>query len=315
MLKVILKFLLAIGLCYWLFKSGKLDFTLITQSFHLGYLWILGLILLSCRFFIGALRFKILLDTKVEAPISYLKIFSFDAIGNLFSVILPGTAAGDVIRFFYYKNLSARLTSGNIIAFISIDRLWGVFGLLALGLLLSLIQYNHLRELNSQLISLTIINFLGFLFLLLLIWLLFFDSAISKRMRLLLADFLIRWPKAQNTLNDVLSVKVDLKISLQCLFLSMTGHTFMIVGFWVLILPFIPSTTPFLNLSSIIPIGMIGTAMPIAPSGLGVGHVLFENLFKFIQIDNGASLFNLYFVANVAFCLLGFIPYLIVKRS
>jgi hypothetical protein len=59
----------------------------------------------------------------------------------------------------------------------------------------------------------------------------------------------------------------------------------------------------------------MATAIPISPGGLGVGHVLFANLFNLVGIDNGASLFNLFFLIAFLHNFSGVIPYLLVGQS
>jgi hypothetical protein len=54
-------------------------------------------------------------------------------------------------------------------------------------------------------------------------------------------------------------------------------------------------------------------ALPVAPSGLGVGHAIFQKIFELSAIQNGASLFNIYFVISLGVNVLGVIPYLLSK--
>jgi uncharacterized membrane protein YbhN (UPF0104 family) len=63
------------------------------------------------------------------------------------------------------------------------------------------------------------------------------------------------------------------------------------------------------------PVGFLSTSIPLAPAGLGVGHAVFDSLFSFFGIKNGASLFNLYFLGTVLFALLGLIPYFFRGRN
>ncbi|MEA9356751.1 lysylphosphatidylglycerol synthase transmembrane domain-containing protein [Bacteriovorax sp. PP10] len=315
MLKTFLKFSFALVLCYWLFKNGKLDFSLLSQAFHLGYLWIWGVILLVSRLLFCPLRFKILLDTKSKTPVPYLKVFAFDAIGNLFSVILPGAAAGDVVRFFYYKNVSSEVTSGMIAAFLTIDRLIGLMGLMGLAIAVTAFNYTSFIQLSPQLVSLFIINAAVFIFLCIFMFFIFSKWFPKKKIESILAKCLHRWPKALVILTDILNIELGFSNFIKCFILSVLNQTFVVAGFWLLISPFIPESTSFLKVFTILPIGFIGSSLPIAPAGLGVGHVLFDNLFRLIQIDNGASLFNIFFVVNIFVCLLGLIPYLIVRAE
>jgi hypothetical protein len=65
---------------------------------------------------------------------------------------------------------------------------------------------------------------------------------------------------------------------------------------------------------TIIPIGFVSVAIPLAPSGLGVGHMAFEELFNFYHISGGANFFSLYFVITLTVNLIGSIPYIIHKK-
>jgi uncharacterized membrane protein YbhN (UPF0104 family) len=300
MLKTILKLLFIAALCYWLIANGKIDFSLITQAIHSGYLWILGAFFLAIRFMVCAQRFKILLETKTAKPLSFIKVFSFDAIGNLFSVILPGSTTGDLVRFFYYKNLTEEVSPGMVGALLILDRLIGALALLALASI-TIIYLNPHFFWISLLSSVLIIVVSAVIIL-------------SSKRTFLFPRYLQKWPKLQKVLLDMLSIKLDLQTFIKCFILSVLNYLLIICGFWLLAYPFISEKISFIAFASIIPLGFAGLAIPIAPSGLGVGHVLFENLFKFIQLDNGASLFNLFFVANVFICLLGVIPYLYYKK-
>jgi len=70
----------------------------------------------------------------------------------------------------------------------------------------------------------------------------------------------------------------------------------------------------FIQALAFIPIGLMTLALPVAPSGLGVGHAIFQKLFELSAITNGASLFNLYFVVCLVVNIFGVIPYLTSKR-
>jgi hypothetical protein len=71
----------------------------------------------------------------------------------------------------------------------------------------------------------------------------------------------------------------------------------------------------FIQAIAFLPLGLMALALPVAPSGLGVGHAIFQKLFEFSGIENGASLFNIYFIVTLSVNLLGVIPYLLSKRK
>ena len=73
----------------------------------------------------------------------------------------------------------------------------------------------------------------------------------------------------------------------------------------------------FIELSSqmtLMPLGLITISIPIAPAGIGVGHIAFETLYTLAGIHGGADVFNLFVATQVSVYLLGFIPYLLLSR-
>ena len=315
MLKTTLKFLLAFVLCYWLFKNGQLDFSLILKALKAGYLWVLALILLLLRMFFANLRCQILLETKSKNKISFSKLFAFNAIGNFFSVILPGSSSGDVVKFFYFRELDRDISAATMASIIALDRFVGLLGLMFIGVFISLIQWNSIIALNPNMLSLVMANIV--LFLGVGLFLLIFYSHIINREKLIaiLSKLFHKWPKFLSSLIDLLSIKLTLSPFLWTFFLSVLNQLLLFASFWALAFPFLPSDTSYMNIFTIVPIGMIGSALPITPAGLGVGHLLFENLFKMLHIDHGASLFNLFFIANTLMNLIGVVPYLFLKSE
>jgi uncharacterized membrane protein YbhN (UPF0104 family) len=64
----------------------------------------------------------------------------------------------------------------------------------------------------------------------------------------------------------------------------------------------------------VLPFGMIATVLPIAPGGLGVGHVAFDKLYSLIGLSGGANVFNAIAISQLALNLTGIIPYLFMRR-
>ncbi len=314
MLKMTVKFVLAFALCYWLFTNGKLDFSLVSKSFHLGYLWIAGLLLLLLRNILNTARFKVLFVSKTGLQIPFIKVLSFDAVGSFFSVILPGSAAGDFIRFFYYKDFNESITKSTIATLLILDRLIGLLGLLTVGVVVCLIQFESIRSINLALLTLVYINIFLFVGLAGILFFFFTDVLPQDKWLVKMASIFSRWPKIHGVVFEMLSVQIPIADFLKSLVLGVASQGALITAFWAFSSPFLPESASFLNMITVIPIGLIGAAMPITPAGLGVGHLLFENLFKMVNIDNGASLFNLTFLGSVAVCLLGVIPYILLKK-
>ncbi|MBC7427444.1 MAG: flippase-like domain-containing protein [Bacteriovorax sp.] len=315
MLKTVLKFLLALALCYWLFTSGKLDFSLVTKSFHSGYLWLLAITFYVFHILINAYRFRVILLSKSKEKISYVKVLSFDAVGSFFSVILPGSVAGDVVRFFYYKKIDHTLTPPTIGSLIILDRCMGLLGLMLLGAVICIIQFSSIIAINPALISLIYTNIILMIGASSFILIIFSDVIPQESFLENLLNYLKKWPKLSSTLSELLSLKIPIYVLLKSLFISLLSQGCIIGCFWALASPFIPESVSFLNLFTIIPIGFIGASLPVAPAGLGVGHLFFESLFTMLHVEHGASLYNLYFIVNVVVCLLGVFPYMFIKHD
>ncbi|MEX1098803.1 MAG: lysylphosphatidylglycerol synthase domain-containing protein, partial [Bacteriovoracaceae bacterium] len=97
--------------------------------------------------------------------------------------------------------------------------------------------------------------------------------------------------------------------------ISMGIQIFTVMNFWFIAHPFADGDFLFRYSFSVVPIGFVAIALPIAPSGLGVGHAVFHELFSFLGVANGASLFNIYFVLLLAGNLLGVVPYLLLNKG
>jgi uncharacterized membrane protein YbhN (UPF0104 family) len=70
----------------------------------------------------------------------------------------------------------------------------------------------------------------------------------------------------------------------------------------------------FGKIAVIYPVGVLTTAIPITPSGLGVGHVAFTKLFEMVGLQHGASVFNMFVFSQLILNMLGVIPYLSLRK-
>jgi hypothetical protein len=97
MVKILLKFIFAIALVYWLITSGKLDLSLVSKSFEVGPQWLIALFLIIIIVALGAHRYKILLETKSQKKLHFFDVLRLNYIGLFFSSVLPGAVTGDLI--------------------------------------------------------------------------------------------------------------------------------------------------------------------------------------------------------------------------
>jgi uncharacterized membrane protein YbhN (UPF0104 family) len=103
---------------------------------------------------------------------------------------------------------------------------------------------------------------------------------------------------------------------LKCLGMSIIFQAGNVLAIYVISYPFFTADINLSTFFTFIPLGLMCTALPISPAGLGIGHAAFGTLFSYYGISKGASLFNLYFLCLVFVNLMGIFPFFLMgKRS
>lgn len=313
----ILKVSLALGLIIWLVKSDKLDFFLLKDFLKTPLTLIFALFVFQVVNAIGVFRLRIFLHQKVDHTLPFSKMFLAGWIGQFFNSVLPGSVSGDFVKIFYLRKLDQKLTKKFLILSVFVDRIVGLMGLILLGGIASVYSYTDLISLSTDVKFLTHVNMLLAIGIMISISFLFIApnlpykiSHYLKKINIALMNSIIT--KLENIWEDLIIFKHKL---LALIGLSMLIQGVAILIFWWLTSPFAQGNFNLITSFSIMPIGFISTALPIAPAGLGVGHVTFEKLLGFFNVNNGASLFNLYFFILMISNLTGIIPYLLHKSE
>ncbi len=309
-IKNILKLALAAALIIYLIQSGKLDFKLFYKLLESPYIIAMAVIMMQIDHGIIAYRLRIILEKRATEGISYIKLFIANWIGIFFNSVLPGSVTGDIVKIFYIQDLNKKLTKKFLLVSVFIDRVIGLLGLIIAGSLASIIYYKKLTTLSTQIVPLVHFNFLMCFGVLISLLFLFFAPEVPYK---------IAKPFKGNHIIGKIVLKLEEIWEDLCLFrkkfiillgLSTVIQAFAIFIFWFLVHPFAEGDLDLASTLAIAPIGFISLAIPIAPSGLGVGHVVFEKLFSFIGVTNGANLFNLYFFVVLGSNLTGVFPYI-----
>jgi glycosyltransferase 2 family protein len=308
------KILVAGLLIGWLLRSGKLDFKLISQLQDHLFEVAAAVVLSILNLFFISFRWKGILKARCTAFLPITGILRVNWIGQFFSSVLPGSVSGDLVKILYIQKYDQSLTKKFVFASILIDRVMGLSGLILLVGLSSLFFQGHilenapamkpLLETNYILAGLVIVGMSIFLFA---------HDPIRKILLKLQGLFLPNvWEKIIGLFDDLTSIKPQM---VRAILISVVVQFTSVVVFWSLIYPFVGEHMDFVQALAFIPLGLMTLALPVAPSGLGVGHAIFQKLFEYSGIDNGASLFNLYFVVTLCVNVLGVIPYLLSKGS
>lgn len=308
MLKTILKIAIAIGILYWLISQGKLDFSLIGESFRSPKFFIISSILVSLQLLIGAYRLGFLLKIKSQ-NIRGRNLISAQWIGQLFSTVLPGAFTSDILKVGYIKKVDQNLSRSYILFSILIDRIIGLNSLLLIAGISSLIFYSKLITLNPMVEKIILLNIILFVLSLLGMSLIFLKTEHQNK--------LLKFVPTQKLKSMASEVWVLSEYKLQFFWAylaSILGHMLSLTAFWVINYPFFEHPISLEYITTLIPIGHIAVVIPISPGGVGVGHAAFATLFQFINHSNGASLYNVYWIMCLIINLFGIIPFVFDKK-
>ena len=317
----IVKLSIASGLIYWLMASGKIDFSVLLESSNNMWSWILAFVILGINTILISIRWKNILTIQASKKFKLISVIKFTFIGNLFNTVLPGMVSGDFIKLLYAKKIDSQLSKTFLLASVFIDRILGLFGLLLMLGITSFIYHQELISLSSEMKYILNINYLLFLGMVGFLLTLF----LPKNIQALIIQFLKKIPFIGKIFIKIcnqfwLIGKDKLKI-FKLIFLSLFCQAVNICIFWILASPYIQYQTlntpqlSLIKLYTFVPLGLVATAIPITPVGIGVGHTAFDFLFKCYGVINGANLFNFHLVLNILMNLMGVFPYLFSRKS
>lgn len=310
----LLKLAIAAALIGWLLTSGKLDFKLLARlkDYPVSLLIALGLSVLN--FWLISFRWKSILKARSIVNLPLTGLVKITWIGQFFSSVLPGSVSGDLVKILYVQKYEGNFSKKFLLASIFIDRLMGLSGLILLVGLSSVFFSDHILENAPAMKPLLNVNYLLALVVILALTIFTFlhhwKRALLVKMQLLLLPGLFE--KLIGLWDDLVSIRHHM---LKAVALSVLVQFIGVVIFWSLIYPFVGDKMDFVQALAFIPLGLMTLALPVAPSGLGVGHAIFQKLFEFSGIPNGASLFNLYFVVTLVINVMGVVPYLLSKTK
>ena len=310
LIKLILKFAFAGAIIYWLVQRGQIDFTMIPKSLEYKHLWAATFAILLPIVFMTSYRWRMLLRVKSQVHLPFLSILRLTWVGMFFSAVLPGAVTGDLVKLVYARSLDHNLSKSFLLTSILMDRVIGLLGLLSLLGISTIIHYSELIAVSPKMETLVHFNFLIFFGVLTALACIFIPARIQNRVLQLAGLLPFVGERIVKLLESVWIFGKHYKTIALSLLISFVVQFCNLLAFWTIIQPFLPIALPFRFAFSFIPLGLVAIAIPITPAGLGVGHAFFANLFAFFHVNNGASLFNFYFLASLTMNLLGIFPYL-----
>lgn len=314
MIKSILKFIFAGAILYWLIVSGKLELSLISKSITDGPIFFIVFLTLFTQGIFVAFRYSQILKMSKIQNLEFIQILKINWIGMFFSSFLPGAVTGDFIKLYYLKKINPNFKKSFLLSSALLDRIFGLLGLLFTSGIFSLIYFNEMIHFSAQIKHLILVNFILFLGGICLFALFLLPSKFQKIFLHLFFKIPLIGPRIVEILEHLFFLRTDRLLFLKCFIISSFNQFMNVICFYFLTRNYFHGHLELGHAFTFIPLGLIAVAIPISPSGLGVGHALFQNLFALVGVSNGASLFNLFFICNLLVNLTGVIPYLMAPK-
>jgi uncharacterized membrane protein YbhN (UPF0104 family) len=229
---------------------------------------------------------------------------------------MPGAVGGDLVKVIYVIRGNPDMGKTPAMMSILLDRVIGLGGLFSIGMVLALsawptlIAINPLKHLLYGLIGL---NLGVLIFFIVALYHYRGEDPFQKLFSIKIPGFNIL-----AKLYDAIRVyRYKRAYFVSCFIISLIIQGMSLALFYF-IAANVPALNPNLNFSaiaSIFPIGMLTAALPIAPGGLGVGHVAFDRLFEAVGLSGGANIFNIFTLSQLALNLTGVIAYLSMRKK
>ena len=316
----VLKLVVATGVVLVLIFRGDIGWEALQASLGEWHYSIPAFLLLVLIPLGHLLRWQSLLRAS-HVVLPHREVFSYLMISKFFNMAFPSYVSGDIIRGFYVaRRVSANEAgrafsfdvtpngkSSTVVASILFDRLAGLLPLF-LVCLLGLFGSLWYSMPPHVVASVGIVAGSG-VFLLLLLFLLTYHLPQPPDFLLKLSERIHAHHAVHSLYQGAHHYVRDLRLMRNILGVSFLNHGLTIAGF-VLFGLALGVQAPLMGYLVFVPLGLMVTAIPVAPAGLGVGQVAFLALFHTLGTSQGANLFTLFMASHILINLSGAVLYL-----
>ncbi len=309
---LLLKLLLVVLLLQFLAKKGLLSLSELRTAMDFPAFLSIALVFSTASFLLSVLRWRMLLQGQ-DITLSWAKSLQLSLIGGFFNLALPGAVSGDLVKAFYISR-EHHGKRGHAFGSILFDRIVGVSGLIltsSIALLAgySTLQKDHVLEAVQWFVLLSGAGVLAFF-----LYLFFFPERHDP------VRGILQW--MQNRVQAVGSVARIYEgvrnyhrrrwMVVKALAISCIIHVFAASSCLLFTLALSPSSasTPPIGIYALAPIGLLATAVPLAPAGVGTGHAAFSWLFLLLGLKIGANVFSLFVLYQIFWSMVGGVVYL-----
>lgn len=309
-LKTLVKFVVVGVLFYFLSRNGSISIehtrNALKRIDRVAFSLFLGLV---CAM-LGVLRWHLLLRAQ-NIHLSFARVFQLTFVGNFFNIALPGAVSGDFVKAFYVAKESKgrpSLAFGSIL----LDRIVGLSALVfvsatALAIGFRQFEVGHIFDalgMFLKLAAIAVVAFYGYLFLVkeshdpILRFLSVVESKVKPA------------SSVRRIYESIRGYHSRRRAVLSALFISLVIHVLVGVQLVNFLGALDESAVTPLQLYAVFPMGLLVTAVPVAPAGIGTGHAAFAYLLKLFGSARGADLFSLFAMVQLFTGAIGGLVYL-----
>jgi uncharacterized protein (TIRG00374 family) len=297
-------------LVFW----GQIDLRALLELTPSAVVTCLAILLVSLP--IAALRWAVLLQV-VGVSLRFVDLLHFVAIGVLGNVLLLGNIGGDAIRGLYAWRALGR-SGGRIAVSILADRLLSVLAALFIPLGFSLLYWHRMQQvpalaaLGTSIIAAaaTCMVGAGVLF------------AVPDLTRPLEAR-LLRWPRVARLVAELREMILMLRTSplalLVAFALALVTQLLAVFAVFVVAQAIKIGALSVADYMFAVPLTLIANALPLTPSGIGVGEAAFDQICRWLEpTPSGAAYSSIFFafrLVSTLTCIPGLISLAVYRNS
>ncbi len=310
--KLALKFLLVVFIFWLLFRKGLVTAESGRKVIQSPTVLALECLLMCLNLVFSTVRWRFLLKCH-GVDLRFKDTLTYSFIGNFFNIALPGAVSGDVVKAVY---VSAKFKEkrSSLLGSILFDRVIGLSALVIVGTVSAAVSQSvdwggslpHFLLFSVYGMGFGVFLFFAYLFL-------------SHRRDPVLHFFkkLTHWNSKLGSMErvyvGVMHYRHHASEVMRSLMMSVLIHFLLVTIVFLLANTLSAQPLPFIGLSVVAPIGVLATAIPVLPAGVGTGHAAFYYLFKLVGSSQGAEVFSWLVFLQVALGLVGGVVYLRTK--
>lgn len=310
-LKLSAKFLFSFGILFYMVRTGRLDLEVVKRGFSELHLLAASIILTLAAMFFSLYRWSILLKGQgLKYPFS--EVIRYGMIGAFFNTTMPGAVSGDLIKAWYIVSDHRGQKKTPVLASILLDRIFGVIGLVIVSVSPLFLEWNRvwavpeLRQLSLAVLVLFsgVVFFFAYLLLSAMGPLRFLRTSMQGLEKYKLGKIFLE------AYDSWIAYGENPMVLVRALVLSVLTHVCIVFVVILCAKALGEGQIAGFQYFLLVPMGLLTTAIPIAPAGLGVGHVAFAALFGMAGSSHGAEVFTMLVTIQILLNLTGIFFYL-----